>query len=157
MTNNGVIEGVEVRDLAKYSDGRGWLMELFRSDEVDEAILPAMCYISMTHPDVARGPHEHSGQTDYFCFPGPSTFKVYLWDKRPGSPTSGVRQIVLAGEQTPKIVIVPPGVVHAYKNVGERDGLVVNFPNRLFKGEGKKEPVDETRYEDLENSPYVLD
>ncbi len=157
MGQDGVIDGVEVRDLARYSDERGWLMELFRSDEIEAGILPAMCYISMTHRGIARGPHEHSKQTDYFAFPGPSTFKVYLWDKREDSPTLGTRQVVFAGEENPRIVIVPPGVVHAYKNVGDKDGLVVNFPNRLFKGEGKKEPVDETRYEDLENSPYVLD
>ncbi len=157
MTKDGVIEGVEVRDLTKYSDERGWLMELFRSDELEAPLLPSMSYISMTLPGIARGPHEHSDQTDYFAFPGPSTFKVYLWDTREGSATCGVRQTVLAGEEDPKIVIVPPGVVHAYKNVGGRDGLVVNFPNRLFKGEGKKDPVDETRYEELEDSPYVLD
>jgi len=157
MTDNNVIDGVEIRGLARYSDARGWLMELFRSDELDEGVLPAMSYISMTLPGVARGPHEHRHQTDYFAFPGPSTFKVYLWDKRTDSPSRGARQIVLAGEDAPKIVIVPPRVVHAYKNVGDKDGLVVNFPNRLFRGKGKKEPVDETRYEDLEDSPYVLD
>jgi len=157
MTDNNVIDGVEVRDLARYSDERGWLMELFRSDEVEEDVLPVMSYISMTLPGVARGPHEHSHQTDYVAFPGPSTFKGYLWDKRTDSPSCGTRQIVLAGEDAPKIVIVPPRVVHAYKNVGNSEGLVVNFPNRLFRGKGKKEPVDETRYEDLEDSPYVLD
>ncbi len=157
MSDNETIKGVIVTDLTRYSDERGWLMEMFRSDEVDGGVLPAMSYISMTEPGVARGPHEHKYQTDYFCFTGPSTFKVYLWDGREGSPTFKVKQVVLAGDKNPKIVIVPPGVVHAYKNVGPVDGLVVNFPNRLFKGEGKTEPVDEIRYEDLEDSPYVLD
>lgn len=156
-TREGTIEGVSVRSLAKYSDSRGWLMELFRSDEVEGAVMPAMSYISMTAPGVARGPHEHIKQTDYFCFAGPSTFKVYLWDRRENSPTYGVRQVALAGQEDPLVVIVPPGVVHAYKNVGNTDGLVMNFPNRLFKGKGKSEDVDEIRYEELEDSPYILD
>ena len=151
------IEGVVVRDLTRYEDSRGWLMELFRSDELAPEVLPVMSYISMTLPGVARGPHEHRHQTDYFAFPGPSTFKVYLWDTRPGSPTRGLRDVVLAGEENPRVVIVPPRVVHAYRNVGGRGGLVVNFPNRLFRGEGRREEVDETRYEDMEDSPYVLD
>jgi dTDP-4-dehydrorhamnose 3,5-epimerase len=35
--------------------------------------------------------------------------------------------------------------------------MVVNFPNRLFAGWGKKEPVDEVRHEDDPNSPFQLD
>ncbi|MFQ5480702.1 MAG: dTDP-4-dehydrorhamnose 3,5-epimerase family protein [Thermodesulfobacteriota bacterium] len=157
MSDNGVIEGVILRDLTRYSDQRGWLMELFRTDEITAEINPAMSYISMTVPGVARGPHEHVEQTDYFCFAGPSTFKVYLWDGRKDSSTYQVKQVVLAGEEDPKVVIVPPGVIHAYKNVGTTKGLVVNFPNRLFMGEGKNEAIDEIRYEDLPDSPYVLD
>jgi len=152
-----IIDGVIIRSLTRYSDARGWLMELFRTDEIEEAVNPAMSYISMTAPGVARGPHEHIEQTDYFCFAGPSTFKVYLWDGREQSPTYRVKQVELAGEEGPRVVIVPPGVVHAYKNVGTADGLVVNFPNRLFKGEGKREAVDEIRYEDIADSPYILD
>jgi len=157
MGDKGAINGVRVNSLTRYSDERGWLMELFRTDEVEEAVLPAMSYISMTVPGVARGPHEHVDQTDYFCFAGPSTFKVYLWDNRKNSPTYGVRQVELAGEGDPKVIIVPPGVVHAYKNVGAVAGLVVNFPNRLFMGNDKKEPVDEIRHEELADSPYILD
>jgi len=152
-----IIDGVIIRSLTRYSDARGWLMELFRTDEVEEAVNPAMSYISMTAPGVARGPHEHIEQTDYFCFAGPSTFKVYLWDRRKDSATYRVRQVELAGAEEPRVVIVPPGVVHAYKNVGKAEGLVVNFPNRLFKGKGKREAVDEIRYEELADSPYILD
>ena len=54
-------------------------------------------------------------------------------------------------------MIIPPGVVHAYKNVADRPGWVFNVPNRLFAGKNKKEPVDEIRYEEVPDSPYVLD
>jgi dTDP-4-dehydrorhamnose 3,5-epimerase len=157
MFKNGVIDGVEVRALNRYSDERGWLMEVFRDDELVKDCLPAMTYVSMTRPGVARGPHEHTDQVDYFCFSGPSTFKVYLWDNRPESPTYRVKMTVTGGESAPTVVIVPRKVVHAYKNIGERDGLVINCPNRLFKGRGKKEPVDEVRYEHDPASPYKLD
>ena len=52
---------------------------------------------------------------------------------------------------------VPPGVVHAYRNVGKSDAFVLNFPDRLFAGWGKKDPVDEIRYEDAEDSLFRLD
>jgi dTDP-4-dehydrorhamnose 3,5-epimerase len=55
---------------------------------------------------------------------------------------------VYAGEDAPRAVVVPKGVVHAYRNVGHTTGLVVNFPDRLYKGEGYRDPVDEIRHED---------
>ena len=128
-----------------------------RDDEVAEVYHPVMTYVSMTRPGIARGPHEHIDQADYFCFAGPSDFKVYLWDNRPDSPTYKNKLTVVAGESEPMVVIVPKNVVHAYKNVGDIEGLVINCPNRLFKGEGKKEPVDEVRHESDPSSPYRLD
>lgn len=157
MFTEGPIEGVIVKALDQYSDERGWLMEIYRVDSTPAEYHPAMTYLSLTKPGVARGPHEHIDQADYFCFAGPSDFKVYLWDNRPESPTYKARMTFVAGDSLPTVVIVPKKVVHAYKNVGTKDGLVINCPNRLFKGVAKKEPVDEVRYENEANSPYVLD
>ena len=153
----GPIEGIIWRPLKKYHDQRGWLCELFRHDELPEQFHPVMCYISATEPGVARGPHEHVDQADYFCFLGPSNFKMYLWDNRKDSPTAGVRQTDVVGADKPMLLVVPPGVVHAYKNVGREQGIVFNCPNRLYKGPGRKDPVDEIRHEDLADSPYRLD
>jgi dTDP-4-dehydrorhamnose 3,5-epimerase len=74
MFKNGIIDGVEVRALNRYSDERGWLMEVFRDDELVKDCLPAMTYVSMTRR-VWQRPHEHTDQVDYFCFSGPSTFR----------------------------------------------------------------------------------
>jgi len=153
----GRIHDLTAQPLNKFLDERGWLAELFRSDEIDAALLPTMAYISMTQPGVARGPHEHKDQTDYFCFIGPSNFKVYLWDARPDSPSYGVKQVIFAGLDSPMTMLVPPGVVHAYRNVGIENGIVFNGPNRLYAGAGKSEPVDEIRHEDEASSPFQLD
>jgi len=48
----GVIQGVQVRPLKKHRDDRGWLMELFRADEIDSDMMPAMSYVSETLPGV---------------------------------------------------------------------------------------------------------
>lgn len=154
---DGEIEGVEIRPLKKYTDNRGWLIEIFRHDDLAEDRWPVMTYISSTLPGVARGPHEHVDQTDGFAFIGPSDFKLYLWDAREGSPTFGKRFVQVLGESNPAAVWIPPGVVHAYRNVGEVPGLVLNAPNRLYAGWGKKEPVDEIRHEEAEPQIYPLD
>jgi dTDP-4-dehydrorhamnose 3,5-epimerase len=73
---------------------------------------------------------------------------LYLWDNRAESPTFMCHEIaILAGDQ-PMMVLIPPGVVHAHRNVGSSAGLVINCPNRLYRGEGKQDPVDEIRHED---------
>jgi dTDP-4-dehydrorhamnose 3,5-epimerase len=157
MFKKGLIDGVVVRELKKHSDRRGWLMELFRGDEIDEKVMPVMGYISVTNAGIARGPHEHVDQADYFCFFGPSNFKVYLWDNRKDSSTYMNRQVLVAGEDAPHFVIVPAGVVHAYRNIGEKDGMVVNCANRLYAGRGRKDPVDEIRHEEDPATIFKLD
>jgi dTDP-4-dehydrorhamnose 3,5-epimerase len=151
------IEGVEIRHLRKFSDDRGWLIEIFRHDGLEEDRWPVMTYISCTLPGVARGPHEHVDQTDGFGFVGPSNFKLYLWDTRKDSPTYGHRHVEVMGESNPAAVWIPPGVVHAYRNVGDVPGLVLNAPNRLYAGGGKKEPVDEIRHEEAYPPRFILD
>ncbi len=153
----GEIHDVVIRPLRRYCDARGWLVELFRHDEISEVYYPVMAYASETLPGIARGPHEHKDQTDFFAFIGPGDFKLYLWDARPTSPTFGVHQWLIVGKSQPTSVLIPPGVVHAYKNISEEPGLVFNAPNRLYAGWGKKEPVDEIRHEDLADSPFELD
>jgi dTDP-4-dehydrorhamnose 3,5-epimerase len=144
---DGDIDGVVMRPLTFFHDSRGWLVELFRHDELGKAWWPVMSYVSQTLPGVSRGPHEHADQTDGFAFIGPSDFKLFLWDTRRESPTCGQRTVIVVGESNPAAVWVPPGVVHAYRNVGAVPGLVFNAPNRLYGGWAKKEPVDEIRHE----------
>ncbi len=139
------IPGVIVKSLKRYTDSRGWLIELFRNDELPAGFEPTMGYLSLTHPGVARGPHEHREQADGFVFLS-GTFEITLWENRPGKER--VKQVLLAGAENPTFLVVPPGVVHAYRNVGAEDALVLNFPDRLYAGWGKQEPVDEIRHED---------
>jgi dTDP-4-dehydrorhamnose 3,5-epimerase len=153
----GTIDGVIWRPLKKYNDARGWLCELFRDDDLPAEYNPVMAYLSVTQPGVARGPHEHVDQSDVFCFLGPGSFKVYLWDNRPKSPTHWTRQTEVVGVDKPMLLIIPPGVAHAYRCVSSDPGTVFNCPNRLYKGPGRKEPVDEIRHEEDKNSPFQLD
>ncbi len=153
----GRIAGVVVRDLRKYVDERGWLAELFRHDELEEEFRPRMAYTSVSLPGVQRGPHEHVDQADLFCFIGPSNFKLRLWDNREGSETFGRVMTMFVGEDSPRSVLVPLGVVHAYRNVGHLPGVVINCPNRLYMGQGKRAEIDEIRHEDDPATIFRLD
>jgi len=148
--------GVKIIPLKRWEDQRGWLSELWRVDEIAAEEVPLMTYISLTKPGVVRGPHEHVHQTDLFGFVGPSTFELTIWDNRKDSPTFGQQEKHLGGSDEPFVAIIPPGVVHGYKNVGEIDGMVVNCANKLYKGPGKVEEVDEIRHEVDPNSVFKI-
>ncbi|MFA4901294.1 MAG: dTDP-4-dehydrorhamnose 3,5-epimerase family protein [Desulfobaccales bacterium] len=151
------ISGVICSPLSKYADQRGWLAEIFRQDELAPDHVPMMAYVSVTNPGLGRGPHAHQHQTDLFCFYGPGDFRVSLWDNRNDSPTFGVQQDFLLGESNPAILIIPPGVVHGYKNMSDYPGFVCNFANRLYRGHGRSEAVDEIRFENDPFSPFRLE
>ena len=154
----GKIQDVVVYPLKKFVDERGWLVELFRRDEIAEEFYPAIAYISVTEPNVQRGPHEHVDQADLFCFIGTGNFKLRLWDNRADSPTYKNVMTMFAGADNAQAVIIPKGVVHAYKNISTTEkGVVINCPNRLFMGEGKREAIDEIRHEDDPNTIFKID
>ena len=157
FTDTEAMEGVVVRRPGRFADSRGHLTEFFRRDEMADSSFPAMGYLSVTNPGLSRGPHEHVDQTDTFFFPGPGEFLVALWDNRKGSATFGRRMVVAAGASSPAVVVAPPGVVHAYRCISKDAGTVVNVPNRLYRGEGKTQPVDEVRHEDDPANPFLVD
>ena len=129
------ISGVYWKYLVKNYDHRGYLAEIFRIDEIP-INHASMAYVSVTNPGVTRGPHEHVSQTDIFCFLS-GTFHVWLWDARPKSKTNGHRMILPTScdsfDGVFTTVVVPPGVVHAYKNMSRDAGMVINMPDRLYK------------------------
>jgi len=137
------IKDVVVRDLRKFTDERGWLSELFRKDDLEPEFFPVMAYISATLPGVTRGPRDHQDQADLFYFIGPSNFKLRMWDNCIDSSTYRKMMTLIVGEDDPKAVLIPKGVVHAYQDVGTVDGIVINCPNRLYQGQHRQDPIDE--------------
>lgn len=149
-----MIKGVVIKKLEIFEDDRGWLTEIFRNDEFDHKAV--MAYVSETKPGVTRGPHEHKNQSDFFSFLS-GKFILYLWDNRQGAANYRQLEKIEIGQDNPTSVIVPPGVVHAYKCVSDQPGTIINLPNSLYKGEGKREEIDEIRWETDPDSPFIVD
>lgn len=149
-----MINGVIIKKLNKNIDKRGWLCEVFRSDEINYK--PAMAYVSVTEPGVVRGPHEHKKQSDCFVFVGPGDVLFYLWDNRKKSKTKGEYLKMRFGASSPSLIIVPPGVVHGYKCIGRTPALYINFPDKLYRGRNKKSEADEIRWERDPKSPFKI-
>ena len=149
-----MIEGVIIKDLKSFHDQRGWLKEIYRSDE--DSMIPEMCYVSHTKLNEIRGPHEHIKQSDFFVFVGPGDFELYLWDNRKNSSTFVNNDKIIVGESRNVSVLVPPGVVHGYKSISTGGSFSINLPDKLYGGFGKKEKVDEIRHENDLNSKFRI-
>lgn len=141
-----------------HPDERGTLLELFRTDwfKKKEIPIPKMSYISWTKPGKIRGPHEHKKQTDVFVFLD-GIYNLVLFN--PSSTLEEVKEQTneyseKVGKDNPVMAVVPPGIIHGYKNVGEQLAYVLNFPSELYAGENYKEGIDEIRHEDNPNMKF---
>lgn len=125
-----MIEGVVVRELRMIPDERGYLMEMLRSDWPEFQQF-GQTYITAVYPGVVKGWHYHKIQTDHFvCVHGMA--KVVLYDGREGSPTHGQVNEFFMGWQRPRLLKIPPLVMHGFKGIGEEMALIINVPTHLY-------------------------
>ena len=111
-----MIDGVIVKKPTVHSDDRGYLMEVLRDDE------PVFHEVRQTtftvaYPGVIKAFHWHKRQWDVWFFHFGSA-QVVLYDMRKDSPTRGETQVLYAGERSPLVIAIPPGVAHGYRVLG---------------------------------------
>ena len=151
------IEGVRMWSVDRYLDDRGSLMELFRDDMLEPEHRPVMSYVSFTNPGIMRGPHLHHGQSDLFVFfSGEFNLMLLSFADYNNFRITPTPEIYVVGEGNPTAVLVPPGVIHAYRNTSDRSSCVINCPNRLYAGWGKRYPVDEERLESDKSAMQIF-
>jgi dTDP-4-dehydrorhamnose 3,5-epimerase len=120
------IDGVRTLSLTRFTDDRGFFMEIFRERSVDAngkalvdffagAALAQMNYSIVETDGHIKGLHYHLKQEDIWFFPPPSKAKVVLYDIRKDSPTKGRTQVVVAGGGKDVLVRIPEGVAHGYR------------------------------------------
>ena len=134
-----MIQGVEIKQLARHADERGYLMELLRSDDPIFTKF-GQCYVSLNYPGVVRAWHYHKKQDDHFVVVK-GMCRVGLYDMREGSPTRGEVNDLCLGDHNPILLKIPVGVVHGYKTIGVEPSLLINFPSEVYN---RQEP-DEHR------------
>lgn len=144
-----MIEGVNVKNLKRIKDERGWLMEILRSDwDLFEKF--GQVYITTAYPKVVKAWHMHKKQSDNLvCIK--SNAKLVLYDGREGSKTRGEINEFHMGENNPMLVKIPPGVWHGFEAVGNEMAMVVNVQTELYN----YEKPDESRLPpDTKKIPY---
>ena len=144
-----MIDGVKVKKLKVRPDERGRVMELLRSDD-DIFEKFGQAYITTAYPGVVKAWHRHKVQTDYFtCIQG--MMKLVLYDDREDSATKGEVNEFHLGVHRPELVVIPPGVLHGFKCVGETEAVVVNCPTEVYNADAPDEYRIDAHAEDV---PY---
>jgi len=136
-----LIAGVRVRPVAVWPDDRGYLLEVARIGHgLSGQFPPDTTQISATfsYPGTIKAFHFHKVQTDLWV-PAAGMLQVTLVDLRPESRTFGAKNTLYVGALKPWQILVPPGVGHGYKVIGEQTAMLVYVTNRLY------DPSDEGR------------
>ncbi len=113
-----MIDGVHIKRLTRHCDERGFFMEILRDDDELLARFGQTSY-TMSYPGIIKAFHWHRRQDDLW-FVAAGSALVVLHDLREGSPTRGETQSLITGEQDPALVLIPAGVAHGYKVLGDR-------------------------------------
>jgi len=133
------VPAVKAHDLRLVADARGWLMELVRCDS---GFLPkfGQVYVTTCYPGVVKGWHRHRKQTDALaCVHGMA--RVVTAIIRSGEPDMGPGSLVtscyeftdhVVGPLSPKVVVVPPGIWHAFTPVGNEPCVIVNTVSESY-------------------------
>jgi dTDP-4-dehydrorhamnose 3,5-epimerase len=143
----GPIEGVMVKSFQLHTDSRGFFLEqLKRGDRDDQGhpFLPEQNFAQMSRslayarggnpPELIKAFHWHKRQWDYWDIVQGNA-RVVLVDLRPDSPTKGITQVIIVGENSPKMIAIPPLVAHGYQVLDLRDVLLCYYVTEPYDPE----------------------
>jgi len=143
--SSDLIAGVALEPLKIFADDRGYFAELARlgSAGIAETMCPdarrlAQISTTLTYPGTIKAIHYHYEQTDLWA-PIAGMFQVFLYDLRLGSRTFGRINTLYVGRFRPWEILIPPGVAHGYKVLGNEPAQLVYLTNRYYN------PDDEGR------------
>jgi dTDP-4-dehydrorhamnose 3,5-epimerase len=136
-----LIDGVQLKPYALWSDDRGYFLEAMRSGCGLVSNFPAnsvQVSATLSYPGAVKAFHYHRRQIDCWI-PVLGMLQVALVDLRPESPTYGVKNTLYVGVLRPWQVLIPPGVGHGYKAIAPEPSMLIYVTNRFYN------PNDEGR------------
>lgn len=132
-----MIEGVSVKQLVTHLTEDGYFREVLRDDD-NMLERFGQSSISVAHPGFIKAFHWHKEQDDVWCILS-GQVRTVLYDTRENSPTHKQTQVIIMGEDAPKIVLIPKGVAHGYQVLGNKPATLLYFTTRHYN------PQDEER------------
>jgi dTDP-4-dehydrorhamnose 3,5-epimerase len=136
-----LIADVQINPYPLWPDDRGYFLEIARVGQGLVSPFPAdttQVSAAVNYPGIIKAFHFHRFQTDYWV-PVGGLFQVVLVDLRTDSSTFGFKNTIYCGALRPWRLLIPPGVAHGYKVIGEHPSTLVYITNRTYnpKDEGR--------------------
>ena len=123
------MKNIEILDLDKKSDERGWLIEVLGGELPEGCEEFGQLHVSVAYPGKVRGIHYHTRKVEWFCVPAGQGL-LLLKDQE-----TGETQEVIMGVNNLKTIKIQPGTIHAIKNIGEDDMVLIVYANESFDPE----------------------
>ena len=123
------MKNIEILDLEKKSDERGWLIEVLGGDLPEGCKEFGQLHVSVAYPGKVRGNHYHTRKVEWFCVPAGKGL-LFLKDRE-----TGEKREVMMGVNNLKTIKIEPGAIHAIKNIGEEDMVLIVYSNESFDPE----------------------
>ena len=120
------MKNIEILDLDKKSDERGWLIEVLGGELPEGCEEFGQLHVSVAYPGKVRGNHYHTRKVEWFCVPAGQGL-LLLKDQE-----TGETQEVIMGVNNLKTIKIQPGTIHAIKNIGEDDMVLIVYANESF-------------------------
>ncbi len=141
-----MIEGVKVKNLIVNQDvpdaeqaniRPGFLMEILRSD--DEFFRKfGQSTMTVAYQGTIKGFHLHERQDDLW-FAATGKIMVVLHDLRASSQTYKQTNVLYAGQDDYKLIVIPVGVAHGYKVLSQEPVLMIYFTSEAYNPENPDE------------------
>jgi dTDP-4-dehydrorhamnose 3,5-epimerase len=147
------LDGVQVRDITKSTDERGYFAEVARNDwfELFDKNWLSQVNLSYSYPGIIRAWHRHArGQIDYFIVLH-GAMKIVAYDDNKGSRTYGKIVEIVSSEERLQIVRIPGHYWHGTKTIGNKPSLTTYFVNNLYD---YRNPDEERR---AWNDSFIID
>jgi dTDP-4-dehydrorhamnose 3,5-epimerase len=140
-TSPDLIQGVKIQPFPLWPDDRGYFLEVARLGKgLVEGFSAETTQISaaLNYPGIIKAFHYHKFQTDFWVAAS-GLLQVTLVDLRPDAGTYGVKNTLYVGSLRPWQVLIPPGVGHGYKVIGEQPSMLIYVTDKTYN------PADEGR------------
>ena len=106
------MKGIEIKDLKKHIDNRGWLAEFFRPELIGSNKLGQVT-ITTAYPGIVKANHYHKRKNEWYCV---IKGKMELVIK---NNNTGERENIILSEDELKLIKISPNISHGFKNIGK--------------------------------------
>jgi dTDP-4-dehydrorhamnose 3,5-epimerase len=130
-----LIDGVRYRFARPVSHEHGHLTEVYRTTWNLTEKPVVQINATTTFPGRVRAWGLHL-RTEDRLFVHSGAIKIALYDARENSPTYGRVNELFFSDRTQGLVLIPCGLYHGWKNVGDTEAVIISMPSELYEHDG---------------------